>query len=73
VKNEVLHKVKEERNILRIIKRRKGNWIGHVLRRNCVLEHIIAGKLKGTGERRIRREQLLDNLQETGRYWKLKQ
>ena len=30
VKNEVLHKVKKERNILRIIKRRKANWIGHI-------------------------------------------
>jgi len=31
VKNEeVLHRVKEERNILHAIKRRKANWIGHI-------------------------------------------
>jgi hypothetical protein len=34
---EVLHGVKEERNILRTVKRKKANWIGHVLRRNCLL------------------------------------
>jgi hypothetical protein len=49
VKNEVLHTVKEERNILHTIKRRKGNWIGHILCRNCILKHVIEGKL----ERRI--------------------
>jgi hypothetical protein len=35
---EVLHRVKEERNILLTIKRRKANWIGHILRRNCLLK-----------------------------------
>jgi hypothetical protein len=33
---EVLHRVKEERNILHTIKRRKANWIGHILRRFCI-------------------------------------
>jgi hypothetical protein len=39
-----LHRVKEERNILRTIKRRKANWIGHIVRRNCLLKHVIEGK-----------------------------
>jgi hypothetical protein len=43
----VLNRVKEERNILHAIKRRKANWIGHILRRNCLLKHIIDGKLEG--------------------------
>jgi hypothetical protein len=47
---EVLRRVKEERNILRTIKRRKTNWIGHTLRRNCFLEHVIEGKWKGKKE-----------------------
>jgi hypothetical protein len=34
---EILHRVKE-RNILHKIKRRKANWIGHSLRRNCLLK-----------------------------------
>jgi hypothetical protein len=43
VRNEVLQRMKEERNILRTIKRRKGNWIGHILRRNCHLKHTVEG------------------------------
>jgi hypothetical protein len=38
---EVLYGVKEERNILRTIKRRKANWIGNILCRNCLLKHVI--------------------------------
>jgi hypothetical protein len=44
---EVLHRVKEERNILHTIKRRNANWIGHIVRRNCLLKHVIEGKLHG--------------------------
>ena len=44
VRNEVLHRVKKERNILYIIKCRKANWIGHSLRRNCLLKYIIEGR-----------------------------
>jgi hypothetical protein len=48
VKNkEVLHRVKEERNILHKIKRRKANWIGNILRRNCLLLHATEGKMGG--------------------------
>jgi hypothetical protein len=48
VKNEdVLHRVKEERNILYTVKSRKADWIGHILRRNCLLKHVIEGKMKG--------------------------
>jgi hypothetical protein len=71
---EVLYRVKEERNILHTIKRRKANWIGHILRRNCLLKHVIKGKLeRRTGRRGRRRKQLLDDLTEKRRYWKLKE
>jgi hypothetical protein len=43
---EVLHRVKEERNILHTVKRRKATWIGHVLRRDCLLKHVIEGKIE---------------------------
>jgi hypothetical protein len=43
----VLHRVKGERNILHIIRRRKVNWIGHMLHRNCLLKQIIEGKIIG--------------------------
>jgi hypothetical protein len=45
---------------------KKANWIGHNLRRNCLLKHVIEGKLEGriemTGRRGRRRKQLLDDL-----------
>jgi hypothetical protein len=69
--------VKEERNILHTIKRRKANWIGHILRRNCLLKHVIEGTLEGriemTGRRGRRCKQLLDDLKEKRRYCKLKE
>jgi hypothetical protein len=34
---ELLQREKEARNILHTIKRRKADWIGHILRRNCLL------------------------------------
>jgi hypothetical protein len=65
MRNEVSHRVKEERNILHAIKRRTANWIGHILSRNCLLKHVIEGKLEGriemTGRRGRRRKQLLDD------------
>jgi hypothetical protein len=74
---EVLHRVKEEMNIVHTIKRRKANWIGHILRRNCLLKHVIEGKLDGriemTGRRGRRRKELLDDLKEERRYWKSKE
>ena len=43
---EVLHGVKEERNILHTVKRRKANWIGHVLRMSCDPKHAIARRME---------------------------
>jgi len=45
---EVLQRVKQERNIIRIINGRKGNWTGHILRRKCLLKQINEGKVGGT-------------------------
>ena len=47
VRNEVLQRVDRERNIVHTIKRRKTNWIGHILRRDCLLKHVIGGKIEG--------------------------
>jgi hypothetical protein len=46
---EVLHSIKEKRNFLRTVKRRKANWIGHILRGNCLLKHATEGKIEVTG------------------------
>jgi hypothetical protein len=43
----VLGRVKEERNAPQTIKRRKANWIGHILRRNCFVKHVVEGKSDG--------------------------
>jgi hypothetical protein len=63
---EVLLRVAEERNVQQIIKRRKADWIGHILRRNCLLKHGIEGKIEGrieaTEGRRRRSKKLLDGL-----------
>jgi len=61
-------RVKEERNILLTIKRRKANWIYYSLHRNCLLKHVTEGKINGMGRRRRRRKQLLVELQEKRRY-----
>jgi hypothetical protein len=44
---EVLLTVKEQRNILHEVSKRKVNWIGHNLSRNCLLQRVIEGKMKG--------------------------
>ena len=44
---EVLLRVKEQRNILHEISKRKANSIGHILRRNCLPQQVIEGKIKG--------------------------
>ena len=43
---EVLQRVKEGRNILQTMKKRKANWICHILRRNCLLKHVVEGKIR---------------------------
>jgi hypothetical protein len=44
---EVLFRINEQRNILHEISKRKANWIGHILLRNCFLKRVIEGKIKG--------------------------
>ena len=44
---DVLRRVKEQRNILHEIRKRKANWIGHILRRNCLLQQVIEGNIIG--------------------------
>jgi len=74
---EVLLRVNEQRNILREINKRKANRIGHILRRNCLLQGVIEGKIKGgievTGRRGRRRRKLLDDLKERRGYSHLKE
>jgi len=65
---QVLLVVNEQRNITHEIRKRKANWIGHILRRNCRLQRVIEGKIKEgievTGRRGRRRRKLLDDLKD---------
>jgi len=61
------------RNILHEIRKRKANWIGHILRRNCLLKQVIEGKIKGEMEVARRRKKLLDDLKDRRGYSHLKE
>jgi hypothetical protein len=78
VRNEkLLLRVKEQRNILHEISKRKANWIGHILCRSSLLQQVIEGKIKGgievTGRRGRRRRKLMDDLKERRGYSHLKE
>jgi hypothetical protein len=60
-----------ERNILCTIKLRKANSFGHTLGKNCLLKHIIEGKIEGMGRQGRKCKQLQDDLEEKERYWNL--
>jgi hypothetical protein len=63
--------------ILHEIRKRKANWIGYTLRRNCLLKQVIEGKIKGdmkvTSGRGKRRKKLLDDLKYMRGYSHLKE
>jgi hypothetical protein len=42
-----LHSIKEAKNILRTIKRRKADWIGRIMPRNCLLKCVIEANVGG--------------------------
>ena len=66
-------RVNWQRNILHEIRKRKANWIGHILRRNCLLKQVIEGKIKGEKEVTRRRRKLLDDLKDRRGYSHLKE
>jgi hypothetical protein len=74
---ELLLRVNEQRNILHEIIKRKANWIGHILRRNCLLKQVIEEKIKGQIEvtrRQGRRcKKLLGDLKDRRGYCELKE
>ena len=42
---EVSYRVNQKGDVLQAISRKRANWIGHILRRNCLLKHVIKGKV----------------------------
>jgi hypothetical protein len=63
---EVLQIDGKERNVVQATQRRKANWNCHIFHTNCLLKHVIGGKIDGRIEvarRRGRRSKvLIDNL-----------
>jgi hypothetical protein len=70
--DKVLLRVKEQRNNLHEISKWEANWIGHILRRNCLLRQVIEVKVKEvievTGRQGRRHRKLLDDLKERRGY-----
>jgi len=61
---EILHRDKDEKNILHTANGRKTTLISHILGRNCLLKYVIEGKIGArievTGRRERRRWQIVD-------------
>jgi hypothetical protein len=59
------------------VRKRKAKWIGHILRRNCLLQRVTEGKIQGgmkvTGRQGRRHRKLLDDLKERRGYSHLKE
>jgi len=73
---EVLLRVKKQRNIINEMSKRKANWVGHILCRNCLLLQFIEAKINRKelkGRRRRRRRKLLDDLIEKRGFSRLKE
>jgi hypothetical protein len=63
----------EGKKILYTSKLRKANWNGNLLRRKYLLKLVTEGRVEGKGRRGRRRNQPLDDVNETKRYWTLKE
>jgi hypothetical protein len=57
VRNGVLQRVKDDRNIAHIIKRRKANLTGHILHTKYPLKYVVIAKIK----KRDRRDRKMRN------------
>ena len=63
---QVLDRIGEKWTLLN----NKAKWIGHILRRSCLLHDVIEGQMT---EVKGRRTLLLDALRNRRRYWELKE
>ena len=63
VTNEtVLNNIGEKRSIITVILKRKAQWIGHVIRHDCLLHTILEGAVAGENRRGRPRQEFLDSL-----------
>jgi hypothetical protein len=57
---DVLRIVGEKRSLMETVRRRQKNWIGHVLRGDCLLRTVLEGRLQGKHQRGRPRRKMLD-------------
>ena len=55
----VLERVGEGRIMLELMKKGKRNWLGHLLRRNCLLKDVLEGMVNGKNVHGRRRYQMM--------------
>jgi len=63
---EVLAKVEEDRQIMRIIQQRQHHWIRHILRHQSLVLDIIEGRMKGRPKGGRRRMQIVHMMTKDG-------
>ena len=69
IKNAVvLKRIGEGRIMVELIRKRRRNWLGHWLRRNCLLKDALEGMVNGKKVRGRRRHQMIDNIMIKGQY-----
>ncbi|KAJ4436831.1 hypothetical protein ANN_16963 [Periplaneta americana] len=69
IRNEaVLERVNEKRMKLKLIRKRKRNWLVHWMRRNCLLKDAVEGMVNGRRVRGRRRYQMIDDIKIYGSY-----
>ncbi|KAJ4425749.1 hypothetical protein ANN_27945 [Periplaneta americana] len=63
IRNEAtLERVDKERMMLKLIRKRKRNWLSHWLRRNCLLKDALEGMVNGRRVRGRRRYQMIEGI-----------
>lgn len=70
--DEVLRRVGENRILIREIRKRKGNWMGHIMRSNCLLLEMMEGVVEGDKKRGRKRMKMIDLIKEKNSYVNLK-
>ena len=64
----MLDRVGEETIMLELKKKRKRNWLGHWLRRNCLVKDALEGMVNWKKVLGRRRYQMIDNIMINGLY-----
>ena len=64
----VLEGVGEGRIMLELVRKRRRNWLGHWLSKNCLLKDALEGKVNGKKVLGRRRYQMIYNIMINGLY-----